>query len=243
MADVTTRNGLPWLAGVACVALLLAPARSTPQQQGGTTKSLADIAREQRSKDRQKDQKPAKVFTNDDFPAESPASSAKKPVTETPSAESANSPAESSSDSDASGSGPHDEAYFRNTMKRLREKLKSDQERLVTLRKELADHEKDIPLNATLIRDSGPNAPSTDAGQASQPPVLESGGTVAQKSYSNDPRWATNPEGAKRVWESEEQELGDSISSQKRKITADEKAISDFVDQCRREGCEPGWIR
>jgi len=44
-------------------------------------------------------------------------------------------------------------------------------------------------------------------------------------------------------WDSEDKRLRSSIDSLQEEIATDEQNISDFVDQCRHESCEPGWIR
>jgi hypothetical protein len=219
----------------ACTALFLMPALAAAQGAGEEGTSLGDIARQQRRKQAVETKKPGKVFTNDDFPAHPPNSPPTKLGAETPPAGTGKASEQPASDSTASGSEPHDETYFRGTMKQFRKNLESDKGRLAELRLAMQEHEKDIPFNAVIVGKSGPSD--------QKPPVLESGQSIVEKSYSNDPRWAADPEGARRAWEAEEQELSDSIKSQKEKIAADEKAVSDFVDQCRHENCLPGWIR
>jgi hypothetical protein len=57
------------------------------------------------------------------------------------------------------------------------------------------------------------------------------------------PTMWTDPVGAGKYWFAEDERLRGGISALNGKIAADEKDISDFIDQCRRESCEPGWIR
>ncbi len=209
--------------------LVLIPVVGTAQSSGDQETSLADLARRQRKKEAKESRKPAKVFTNDDFPASHSSTPEAKPSSDVHSGASDAKKPVAPADVD---SGPHDEAYFRGKMKRLREHLKSDQSRLARLENEKDEHEKDVPFNAVVLRKTEQNATVTEPDK-----------TPVEKTYSNNPRWVTDPEGAKKAWEAKEQELAESIGEQKDKIADDQKAISDFVDQCRHENCQPGWIR
>jgi hypothetical protein len=221
------------------LALGAGSAAAQDSSQAGT--SLADLARQQRLKQRAAAKKPAKVFTNDDLPSHPPSPPSSGSSAQTGGDEAAKASEQPASDSAASASGPHDEAYFRGTMDKLRERLKSDKARLEEIQQALAEHRKDIPFNAVIIGQSSPSAPASDTSQKAT--AAEPGQSVVQKSYNNDPRWDADPEGARRAWEAEQARLHSDERSQEKKIAADEKAISDFVEQCRHENCEPGWIR
>lgn len=116
----------------------------------------------------------------------------------------------------AQASEPHDEKYFRSKMDELRANLESDKEVLASLQEEMDKHTQDAP------------------------PFSSDYGTPPQQVNNNA---AEMEAGTYNLWLSEGERLRTSIDSQKEKIATDEKGISDLVDQCRRESCQPGWIR
>jgi hypothetical protein len=190
------------------------PSPAGAQNGGEQGRSLGEIAREQRSK--RGAQKPVKVYTNDDFPSHR-AGAAPEGEAETASTAARNEQPDVRTVPKASGarSAMHGEAFFRERMKQLREGLESDRARLVELRKEMDVHRADVPYNSV--------------------------GGVRKANQSS--QWTTNPVGAFSSWQAEDKRLRESLDSQEKKIADDQKAIADFVEQCRRENCLPGWIR
>ena len=198
-----------------CTVLILAPTFPSAQCEGQETMSLGDLAREQRRKNSEESKQTAKVYSNDDFPELPPKAPSTESATKTPAAGMKKGNAEAEAISKASSSEPHDEKYFRRRMDELRANLESDKRRLATLQEEMDKH----------MRDSLPDSP---------------GGAL---SYQENPHWTTNPIGFNSFWNSEDKRLRSSIDSQKEKIATDEGSISDLIVQCRREDCQPGWIR
>jgi|SRR5579859_2516615 len=198
-----------------CTVLILAPTFTSGQSEGQETISLGDFARDQRRKNSEEGKQTAKVYSNDDFPEPQPKAPSTESATKTPAAGMKKGNAEADAKSNASISEPHDEKYFRQRMDELRADLESGKRRLVTLQKEMDKH----------MRDSLPDSP---------------GGAL---SYQENPHWTTNPIGFNNFWNSEDKRLRSDIESQKEKIATDEGKISDLIAQCRREDCQPGWIR
>jgi hypothetical protein len=198
---------------IICAVFVLAPNFASAHSRIQATNSLADLAREQRLKTRESKQ-PAKVYTNDDIPA-NPTKSESTPflAINLPTG-TVDGKSQAGSVTNALGSAPHDEKYFRDRMNQLRANLKSDKEDLASLQEEMNKHLSDNPRIW---------APSL--------------------TFEEHMRWTTDPIGTQNFWVSEDKRLRTSIDSQREKIADDEKDISDFVDQCRRESCEPGWIR
>lgn len=199
----------------ACVisaVLALAPIFASAHSVGQETSSLADLARDQRMKNIEVKQ-PAKVYTNDDLPAHPPESSTPFLAINLPPG-TVDGKSQAGATSNAAGSEPHDEKYFRSRMNQLRANLESDKEGLASLQEEMGKHLGDNPRGWPL-----------------------------SVSYQRNMQWTTDPIGAQNFWFAEDKRLRSSIDSQKEKIAVDEKDISDFVDQCRHEDCEPGWIR
>ena len=64
----------------------------------------------------------------------------------------------------------------------------------------------------------------------------------ALEEVSSDPRWLVNPVAA--FWSnlSDREWLTKRIAAREQVVSKVEKAISDQVEQCRREGCRPNWV-
>lgn len=200
-----------------CVLLVFTPVLSSAQSEGQESKSLADLAREQRLKKDKDVKQPAKVYSNEDMPSHPPDEPS---AVKTSAGGTGKASGDADSDSNASASAPHDEKYFHNKMSDLRKNLETDKARLVTLRKELDDHYADAAAGGFAV--SGHEGVTTNKVNTS---------------------WTTDPIGYHNHWVAEGHTLHAGIDSQEKKVAADEKAISDFVDQCRHEDCQPGWIR
>ncbi len=199
---------------VICTALALAPMFAEAQGGGQQAISLGDLAREQRRKEGKDSKKPAKAFTNEDFPAHPPDALPTSAHAAPSAAETEKLTGHTDPNSTASSSRAHDEEYYRSEMKRLRTKLKEDQALLARLQGELVAHNKDVPL-----------------------------GAGASVSLTENPRWTTNPVGTYYAWAAEDKWLRSRIESWQTKIAIDEKAISHLVEQCRHEDCLPEWIQ
>lgn len=203
-----------------CVLLVFTPVLSSAQSEGQESKSLADLAREQRLKKDKDVKQPAKVYSNEDMPSHPPDEPSTPSSANTSGAGTKKASGDADSDSNASASAPHDEKYFHNKMSDLRKYLETDKARLATLQKELDDHYADAAAGGFAV--SGHEGVATNKVNTS---------------------WTTDPIGYHNHWVAEGHTLHAGIDSQEKKVAADEKAISDFVDQCRHEDCQPGWIR
>ena len=195
--------------------LILAPTFTSAQSEGQETISLGALAREQRRKNSEEGKQTAKVYSNDDFREPPPKAPPTESATKIPAAGMKKGNAEPDAKSNASSSEPHDEKYFHMRMDELRANLESDKRRLVTLQEEMDKH----------MREGPPDSP---------------GGAL---NTQETPNWSTDPLGSIVFWNSEDKRLRSSIDSQKEKIATDEGNISDLAVQCRREDCQPGWIR
>ena len=232
----------PPLICVICAVLIFVPVFASAQTENQKPVSLADLARQQRAKNNNEDKQKAKVYSNEDLPEHPPGA---KP---TASAE-VNSDAGKGTEKEntgadtkpnASGSEPHDEKYFRKKMDGLRADLESDKKRLAAARLAKDEHEKDIPIDAQIVRHLDPNAPNqntpvTDSAQA--PPAVEPGESIAVKKYNSEQQFS------KDAWQAEERRLNNNIGGLEKKIATDEEKISALVVRCRHENCQPGWIR
>lgn len=208
------------LAFVICAVLVLGPVFARGQSGDQGADSLADLARKQRSKNGKEGKQPTKVYSNDDFPEPPPKAPSTASATKTSAAGTEKANGDANAKSDSSGPKPHDEKYFRSKMDELRANLASDKVGLVKLQEEMDDHYRDAQAGGFIV--SGQGQLATD------------------KVNTN---WTTDPIGYHNFWVSEGKRLRSSIDSQKKEIASDEKAISDLIDQCRREDCKPGWIR
>jgi hypothetical protein len=197
------------LAYLVCVVLILAPNFASANSKVQEINSLADLAREQHLKNKE-DKQPPRLYTNDDLPTHSADAPSTPFIAITLAADTKN---QGDSNSQTSGSEPHDEKYFRNGMNQLRANFEFDNQALASLQQKMDEHMGDFP-NST--------APTT-----------------RQISMG----WATDPIRTYNFWLSEDTRLRSRIDSMQEKIAADQQDISDFVDQCRHEDCKPGWIR
>ncbi|HLY62653.1 MAG TPA: hypothetical protein VKV95_18065 [Terriglobia bacterium] len=202
-----TRFALPL-----CAVLVFTPVFSRAQSGGEETKSLADLAREQRAKKDKDGKQPAKVYSNEDMPSHPPDEPSSPSSTKTSAKGKANGDADAKSD--ASSSVPHDEKYFRGKMDKSRANLASDKARLATLQTEMDDHYRDAVAAGYVVHGH------------------EMVTTNKVNQHFNYDSWVAQGAG-----------LRADIQSEKEMIIADEKAISDLIDQCRHEDCQPGWIR
>jgi len=225
-----------------CAGFIFVPVIAGAQTENQKPISLADLARQQRAKNNKDDKQKGKVYSNEDLPEHpsdaKPTKSAEVNSDGGKEAEKENTEADAKPK--ASSSEPHDEKYFRKRMDEFRSNLESDKKRLAAAREAKDEHEKDIPLDARIVRHSDPNAPNQntpviDAAQA--PPAVEAGESVAVKKYNSDQHFS------KDAWQTEERRLNDNIRSQENNIATDEEKISTLVIQCRHENCQPGWIR
>ncbi len=98
-------------------------------------------------------------------------------------------------------------------MEQLRKKLEDDKAFLARVQRELTEHNKDLPTGSLGVN------------------------------VWDGPRWQTNPFAAWQAWNSEDQRLRSIKKRWEEKIQNDEKAISDLVEQCRRQKCLPDWVR
>ncbi len=211
-----------WMGPFPCListALVVTPMFARPLSVGQEQVSLGDLARERRNKQAKDAKKPSRVITNDDLPAHT----RDTPPTATGAVASAAKTEKAAGQAGPvlpdSGTAPQDEKYFRSRMKELRKKLEDDKAFLARIQRELTEQ------NSVLPDDMPPGA----AGSAND------GG------YS--PRWWTNPFGPWQAWNSEHQWLRGAIKRWEEKTLADQKAISDLVEECRRRNCRPDWVR
>ena len=137
-------------------ALVLAPMFVTPLTGGQEQISLGDLARQERDKQGKDFKKPARVFTNDDFPLHPPNTSPTPAGTLGSAAEAEKSTGRKGSDAAASPSGPHDEEYFRSRMKEFRKKLEDDKEFLSRIQREVTAHNTDLPCSTCANARWGP---------------------------------------------------------------------------------------
>ncbi len=57
------------------------------------------------------------------------------------------------------------------------------------------------------------------------------------------PRWDVTRTDSYQIWASEDERLRNLIQSQEKRIARDEQAAVDLLEQCRRDLCEPEWVR
>ena len=127
-------------------ALILAPMFVSPLRGGQEQIPLGDLARQERDKQGKDFKKPARVFTNDDFPLHPPNTPPTPAGALGSAAEAEKSTGRNISDAAVSPSGSHDEEYFRSRMKEF----------LSRIQQEVTAHNTDLPCSTCANARWGP---------------------------------------------------------------------------------------
>ena len=206
---------LPIVGTLLCMVLCLGLALAQDKQATSSTPSLGELARQLKAAREKEQQKPAKVYTNDNLPPEvstgglavaagisgsSPEEKSAAEVQQSASQKSGERAKPAATPTSQSKEGAHDEEYYRTRMSELQSQLDLHQRELSVLRQKLS-------LN--------------------------------EMQYYPDPNKALQQEYSR----SDINKLNEDIQNKQQQVTTDQQAIQELRDQLRREGGDPGWLR